>query len=134
MFNIKNSNLKHDCYQVQKQLLEVFYKKAALRNVAISKGKHLCWSLFLMTCRPEAWDFIKIDCNNGVFLWIQYCEKHLFWRTSAISCFYKHKCKLQINWLYVLIMSRRRFRENPHSIVAWMSRNSLLKTGTKFEV
>ena len=30
-------------------------------------------------------------------------------------------------WLYVFIMSRTRFRVNPHSIVAWMSRNSLLE-------
>ena len=27
-------------------------------------------------------------------------------------------------WLYVFIISRTRFRVNPHSIVAWMSRNS----------
>ena len=32
-------------------------------------------------------------------------------------------------WLYVLIMSRTRFRVNPHSIITWLSRNSLLKTG-----
>ena len=37
-------------------------------------------------------------------------------------------------WLYVLIMSRTRFRVNPHSIVAWMSRNSLLETAAKSEV
>ena len=36
--------------------------------------------------------------------------------------------------LYVLIMSHTHFRVNPHSIVAWMSRNSLLKTGAKSEV
>ena len=36
--------------------------------------------------------------------------------------------------LYVLVMSRTRFRVNLHSIVAWMSRNSLLKTGAKSEV
>ena len=29
-------------------------------------------------------------------------------------------------WLYVLIMSCARFRVNPHSIVAWISRNSSL--------
>ena len=28
---------------------------------------------------------------------------------------------------------RNRFKENPHSIVAWMSRNSFLKTGAKSE-
>ena len=37
-------------------------------------------------------------------------------------------------WLYVLIMSRAHFRVNPHSIVAWVSRNSLLKTDTISEV
>ena len=36
--------------------------------------------------------------------------------------------------LYALIMSRTRSRVNSHSIVAWMSRNSLLETGTKSEV
>ena len=34
-------------------------------------------------------------------------------------------------WLYVLIMSRTCFRVNRHSIVAWMSRNSLLERGAK---
>ena len=36
--------------------------------------------------------------------------------------------------LYVLIMSRTRFRVNPHSIFACMSRNSLLETGAISEV
>ena len=36
--------------------------------------------------------------------------------------------------LHVLIMSCTRFRVNPHSIVAWMSRNSLLEVGAKSEV
>ena len=39
----------------------------------------------------------------------------------------------QGQWLYVLVMSRTRFRVNPHSIVAWMSRNSLLEAGAKSE-
>ena len=37
-------------------------------------------------------------------------------------------------WLYVLMMSRTRFRVNPDSIVAWMSRNSLLEAGAKSEI
>ena len=37
-------------------------------------------------------------------------------------------------WLYVLIISRPCFRVNPHSIFAWMSRNSLLETGVISEV
>ena len=39
-----------------------------------------------------------------------------------------------LNWLYVLVMSGTRFRVNPHSIVALMSRNSLLEAGAKSEV
>ena len=41
---------------------------------------------------------------------------------------------VQCIWLYVLIMPRTCFRVNPHSIVSWMSRNSLLEGGTKSEL
>ena len=41
---------------------------------------------------------------------------------------------VQCIWLYILIMSRMHFRVNPHSIVAWISRNSLLEAGAKSEV
>ena len=34
-------------------------------------------------------------------------------------------------WLYLLFMLRTRFRVNPHSIVAWMSRKPLLEGGEK---
>ena len=37
-------------------------------------------------------------------------------------------------WLYVIIMSRTSLRLNPHSIVAWMSRNSFLERGAISEV
>ena len=37
--------------------------------------------------------------------------------------FFKFFC--QLFYLYVLVMSRTRFRVNRHSIVAWLSRNSL---------
>ena len=36
--------------------------------------------------------------------------------------------------LYALVMSRTRFRVDPHSIVAKISKNSLLEAGTKSEV
>ena len=42
--------------------------------------------------------------------------------------------KLHLHWLYVFVMSRTCFGVNPHSIVAWMSRNSLLEVGAKSEV
>ena len=34
-------------------------------------------------------------------------------------------------WWYVLLMSRTSPRVNPHSIIAWISRNSLLEAGVK---
>ena len=37
-------------------------------------------------------------------------------------------------WLYVFVLSRTSFRVNPHSKGAWMLKNSLLKTGTEYEV
>ena len=37
-------------------------------------------------------------------------------------------------WLYVYVMSRTLFRVNLHSRVAWLSRNSFLKKGSKSEV
>ena len=39
-----------------------------------------------------------------------------------------------VKWLHAFIMSRTRFRVNPHSVLAWMSRNSLLKAGAKSKV
>ena len=37
-------------------------------------------------------------------------------------------------WLYVLVMSRTHFKVNPHTILAWMLRNSLLEAGAKSDV
>ena len=58
-----------------------------------------------------------------------------FWRPLEMPL---ANCKIELSliglWLYVLIMSRTCFRVNPHSIVAWMSRNSLLEGGTKSEI
>ena len=55
-----------------------------------------------------------LSCDSSIWFVI-----HLF--DSSIWCI----------WLYVLVMSRTRFRVNPDSIVAWMSRSSLLKAGAK---
>ena len=46
-----------------KQPSEVFYKQAVVKNLSIFKGKHLCWSLFLIKLqafRSATWhNFIK---------------------------------------------------------------------------
>ena len=82
MYNLSSVNL-------QKQLLEVFYKKAVFKHFAIVIGKHLCYIIFLIKLqhfRPST--LLKRDYKTGVFLWIfRKFQKHVFWRTSANSCF-----------------------------------------------
>ena len=47
------------------------------------------------------------------------------WKKNRIPCAYP-RINMR-NSMYVLVTSRTRFRVNPHSIVAWMSRNSLIE-------
>ena len=64
----------------------------------------------------------------------------LFWR-SLVGAFISVICSGVVSnaWnsyfvrLYVIVMPRTRFSVNLHSIVAWMSRNSLLEAGEKSE-
>ena len=78
---------------------------------------------------------------NTQFLLICY-----LWREMIINVFHKlgilntkyqqlsNSWNICWNWLYVVIMSHTCFRVNLHSIVAWMSKNPLLKTGGISEV
>ena len=71
----------------QKEPLELFDKKAVLKNFEIFTGKRLCWSLLLpnlQAFRPDS----RRDSDTSVFMWIlRNIEKHLFWRTFANVCF-----------------------------------------------
>ena len=58
-------------FKWQKQLLQVFYKKAALEDFEILTGKYLCWSLFLIKLQAfRLATLLKRDSDTGVFLWI----------------------------------------------------------------
>ena len=48
-------------------------KKGALKNFKKFTGKHLCQSLFLFKCRPEACNFIKKETLVQVFSF-EFCE------------------------------------------------------------
>ena len=64
--------------------------------------------------------------------WIVCWRKLIFEYAGVVSLL---KIGLSLFYfLYVLIMSRTCFGVNSHSIVAWMSRNSLLEAGTKSEL
>ena len=63
---------------------EVFYNKSFFKNFAISTGKHLSWSLFLIkTC-----NFIKKRLQHRCFSWIsRNLQQHILWKTFANGCF-----------------------------------------------
>ena len=63
----------------QKQSLEVFYKKAVLKNSAILKGKHLSWSLLLVSCTPSREACSAFCCSIGVLL-----DSDLFWSRGVL--------------------------------------------------
>ena len=61
------------------------------------------------------------------------CWRKLIFEYAGVVSLLKIGLRL-FYFLYVFIMSRTRFGVNSHSIVAWMSRNSLLEAGTKSEL
>ena len=64
----KKSDINSITYK-QKQPPEALYKKTVLKNFAISTGKHVCLSLFLINLqafRPAS--LLKRDSNTGLFL------------------------------------------------------------------
>ena len=74
------------------------------------------------------------DCN-----WTR-THNHLFHKRTLnhlakldkwLNCF--NYLSVRCIWLYELIISRTRFKVNPHSVVAWMSGNYLLEAGAKSE-
>ena len=69
---------------IQKQPPKVFYNKSFFKNFAISTGKHLSWSLFLIkTC-----NFIKKRLQHRCFSWIsRNLQQHILWKTFANGCF-----------------------------------------------
>ena len=83
----------------QKQPLEVFYGKAVFKILAIFTG----W-----ICRPAT--LLKRDSNTGVFLWILWnLSEHLFWRTSANSCFWLFKTPIEHQWAAVSVLNLIKF-------------------------
>ena len=63
-------NSKHllQCNLMEKQPLEVFYKKTILKNFAKFKEKHLCQNLFLVSYRPQPATLFKRDPDTCIFL------------------------------------------------------------------
>ena len=57
----------------------MIFEIGILKHFAISTGKHLCWSLFLITL--QVWrsaTLLKRDSNTGAFLWILWIFRNSF--------------------------------------------------------
>ena len=61
-------------------------------------------------------------------------NSQLFSKTVQITELCCEYLSVRYICLYILVMSPMRFKVNAQFIVAWMSRNSLLEVGTKYEV
>ena len=68
------------------------------------------------------------------FVWYREYIIFLIWFSKFSDLLLVFNCVIVIgNWMNVLVMWHTRFRVNPHSIVAWISRNSLLEARAKSE-
>ena len=110
-------HLLQDCSAVYDKFVDPKY----YRVNKVNKG--VVWTAF-----PINRSILKLNAKNkppSSEVYLEPCQ------TSTMELFTNDTI---INWLYILIMSRTHFRVNLHSIVAWMSRNSLVEAGTKSEV
>ena len=62
--DINSTSWLNDGKEMQKQPLEMFFRKSVLKNFAIFTGKHLCWCLFF----NKVAGLSKKDSNTGDFL------------------------------------------------------------------
>ena len=86
----------------------------------------------LAQIRDHIW---SLSDSNGIQIHNHLIRKrtinHYWVITTALSCEY---LSVYCIWLYVIVLSRTIFRVNLHSILAWISRNSLHKAGAISEV
>ena len=90
----------------------------------------VAWILMILTQnRRDIW---SLSDSNGIrthnHLVCKRTLNHLAKPVKWLSCV--EYLSVWCIWLNVMIMSHTRFRLNPQSRVVWMSRNSLLETGT----
>ena len=80
MFKIfLKTNRLHWASWYEKQLVEMFCKQVVCKSFAKLNGKHLLGSLF----------WLEKDSDTVVFMWIlRNNEKHLYYRTPPLDCFW----------------------------------------------
>ena len=99
-----------------RQNIEDFLKKRIWENLGISEMKKLNFFLLPTVCLI----FVKIWTPVFTFhFWLI----NLWWKYWT---YVLRIIKLVIEWMYIIIMSHMRFRENRHSILAWIRLLSLV--------
>ena len=107
-------------------------------HVPISEWVH---ALYLLECQGS--HFLKL-VRYLKFKWLQWEPKpqpisswtntQPFRQTNQMIELFFEYLSVRCIWLYVIIMSCTQFRVHPHSIFAWIWRNSLLETRATCEV
>ena len=82
----------------------------------------------LKKARNVKFKWLQLDLNTEPFTSYTNAQS-LGWTDQMIELCSEY-LSVRCNWLYILINSRTRFRVNPHSLVAWMSRNFLIEADT----
>ena len=117
--------------------LDLFKKLGENHLLISSRAKKKCKKLFwkILSQDDEWFNFWKNyqSCENNRDIKLVTTKAASRWRQFYSLCKNKTFSENKTFGLYVLIMSRTRFRVNPHAIFAGMSRNSLLKAGMKFK-
>ena len=99
-----------------RQNIEDFLKKRIWENLGISEMKKLNFFLLPTVCLI----FVKIWTPVFTFhFWLI----NLWWKYWT---YVLRIIKLVIEWMYIIIMSHMRFRENLYSILAWIRLLSLV--------
>ena len=101
-----------------------------------------CDQRFNLERNNNVWFSHKITQNERVMItWLQLnsnpeplsseTNTQPFGQTGQMLELCSEYLSVRCIWLYILVMPRTLFRVNPHSIFAWMSRNSLFKAAAK---
>ena len=112
---IHKKYIKYGIAYFQKQPTEVFYKKAVLKDFAILAGKHLFWSLFLISCQSfkketptqvSSYEHCKTFKNiyyifknmyERLFLYFRILKKLFFWKMKQWQIENSEKPKISEN-------------------------------------
>ena len=116
---------------LQKRLQDILKASSRRFKDVFKTSLRRLQDIFKTSCK----DFFKTFYQAKLFLLTQFQDVFETWSKRFWDILLRRlSTRGFAYWLYVFVMSGTRFRVNRHSIVASMSRNSLLEAGAKSEV